>query len=101
MAELMIVLFIAAVYVVYGIAALLWRFLAWLLRPLTDAIASRREEAARQQRLLEEAREKEKRLLAAHRRALQEVDQTVAHWVQRQAQAMERADRQPGRRQSG
>jgi cell division protein FtsB len=85
-------LFLAGL-VLWHIAKLLWRFLVWVTKPIRDEIAY--------QKMVRRELEKESRLREIHRQAIEQIDRTVAYYVNDNEQAITRLDRQSGRRQSG
>jgi len=68
-------------------APLLWRFWLWLTEPIRTELAH--------QRMIQEEREKEQRLLEAHQEALREIDAAVAQCDRMHAAALAQAGRQP------
>jgi hypothetical protein len=93
MAGLVVLLLIGELYLIYRLGLLLCRFFRWLIRPILEQI--------RHRRVLEQERQKEERLLEAHQRTREAIDQAVAHYVELHEQAAAQADCQPGPRQSG
>ena len=78
---------------IWSILKLIWQFLLWIVEPIWEEIAFRW--------MLWEEREKERKIIAAHNDAVQEIDQTVAHFERLHARADAQSDHEPGRRQSG
>jgi hypothetical protein len=93
MTEFVILLLTGMGYLAYCVGVLLYRFFRWLISPILEEI--------RHRRVLEQEKQKEERLLEAHDRAREAIDQAVAHCVGLHEQAATRSDRQSGRRQSG
>ncbi len=85
-------------YVLWEVAKLLWQFLLWaapvVWRFWLWATEPIRAELAHQ-RMIQEEREKEQRLLEAHQEALLEIDAVVAQCDRMHAAALAQAGRQP------
>jgi hypothetical protein len=97
MEELLFMLICAMLYACGWLAwqalKLLWAFVLWITEPIRQEIAFRR--------MLEEEREKEERLLAAHQEARREIDQVVAECDRMHEEALAQAARQASPRRSG
>ena len=97
MTELVIMVILAAAVVAvrgtWEALKLIWRLILWATRPIRDEVAF--------QRVVKEERQKEERIIEAHREAVQQIDNAAAFYLDRQEQALAQSDDESGRRQSG
>jgi hypothetical protein len=64
----------------WQLVKLLWRFLVWGTEPIRDEIAY--------QKMVKRELEKDSRIREAHRQAIEQIDQTVAYYVDYHKQSM-------------
>ena len=77
---------------IWELLKLVWLFILWVTSPIRDDLALRR--------MAEEELRKEQRLVEMHREAVQQIDDVVADYLDRNEQALAQSDDDPGRRQS-
>jgi len=93
MTELVFALAFVVMLGIWELLKLVWMVILWATRPIRDELAY--------QRVVNEERQKEEKIVEAHREAVQQIDNVVGYYQSRHEQALGQADDEARRRESG